>query len=167
MEGGTREAALEAGDDVKASRPWRKLLGVVVLLAAVLFPALISLALRETSYRGGETTNDTYYHIAMADLGPKVFLARTFPYLTISSWTDDFADKELGYHVCLWLLRQFERLAGLDTGQPFRLAALLSCFMLFGGMVLAGVRMRIPPPALLLATCGSVCLSTHSSSAPP
>lgn len=135
---------------------WLKL---SVFVLAALIPAAVVLGFRQGIYPSGETTNDSYYHVAMADLGPSTFLAKQFPYLTLSIWNQEFSDKELGFHAYLWVVRSAERLLGLDMEPPFHFADFFVCLLAFGGMAFACWRMRVHPLVTLLAVTGSAVLT--------
>ena len=68
---------------------------------------------------GGETANDAYYHIAMAERGPAVFCAKKFPSLELSVWRNHFADKELLYHFVLCGLVKVQNFFGRAIQAPF------------------------------------------------
>ena len=51
----------------------------------------------------GENEVDSFYHVRIALEGWRVYAAQTFPVLTLSTWTECFADKELLFHILLFL----------------------------------------------------------------
>ena len=79
------------------------------------------LAFVRISAFNAENSVDAYYHIAIADQGPQVYMAKEFPALTSSSWTKAYCDKELAYHLILSCIRRFGFLAGLSPAPPFQL----------------------------------------------
>ncbi|MCK5804900.1 MAG: hypothetical protein KAI66_18830 [Lentisphaeria bacterium] len=88
-------------------------------------PLLLLAAMRSTIPAGHENSQDCFYHVTMADMGPGYFLARTMPHMTLSLWSTAFSDKEALFHVYLWGVRSVERAIGLATGPPFMLDWLL------------------------------------------
>lgn len=72
-----------------------------------------------------ENSSDCYYHAAMALLGPEYFADKTFPHLTMSVWSNQFSDKELGYHFVLWAIFRCGELIGFTGDPPFHLPALV------------------------------------------
>ena len=75
------------------------LCGVLLGLAAVA-------AFRFAFFLDGEHSQDEFYHVRIALEGWKVFAAKTFPNMILSSWSECFADKELLFHLILgWVQR--------------------------------------------------------------
>ncbi|MBN1863806.1 MAG: hypothetical protein JW808_02775, partial [Victivallales bacterium] len=95
---------------------------------------LLMLIVRELAFEA-ENSVDCYYHIAMADMGPSVYMGKEFPFLAMSSWTDSFSDKELVYHLLLTVLRSYQRLLGLPMGPPFNFTALFFTALLTASFV--------------------------------
>ena len=139
----------------------RNFLLLAAFILAALIPSFIVIGVRQAIYPVGESTNDSYYHIAMADMGPATFLAKKFPYLTISTWTDNFSDKELGYHLYLWVVRSVQRILGLDMKPPFHFASFFSCLLAFGGFSFACWRMKTHPITVILASTTVAVLSAQ------
>ena len=97
----------------------------------------------------GETANDAYYHIAMAERGPSVFCARKFPALDLSVWRDTFADKELLYHFLLYGLVRVEKLFTAEIHAPFHFPAMVFIGLLLASLLFAMKRMGVSPPLYL------------------
>lgn len=103
----------------------------------------------------GEPDPDSYFHAQLAELGPRCFTAKTFPYLTQSVWCETFSDKELGYHYILWGLFRLRTWVGLDNLPPFHFHAVFFCSLLILMMVLLLERLKVTPMwvyTLLLVT---------------
>ncbi|NMA43439.1 MAG: hypothetical protein GX946_08660 [Oligosphaeraceae bacterium] len=99
---------------------------------AVLLPLLILYVFRaKIVCTDGETDPDAFYHAKLAEQGPSVFLAKTFPALTMSVWQDNFSDKELGFHFILWGLHRIRTAFGWHTNAPFHYYAIFfqSCLL--------------------------------------
>ena len=94
-------------------------------MIAFVIPMLWMAMVRFQEMRDGESANDAYYHVAMAEQGPSVFCAKKFPALQLSVWRDTFADKELLYHFLLSGLVKVQRLAGGVRQAPFHFPALV------------------------------------------
>jgi hypothetical protein len=108
---------------IPASR--RALLGAASLALAIVLPFIWLCAARALTFGSGESEMDCYYHAALADKGPGAFTAKKFPWLTMSVWEDNFADKEMLWHAALWLMRKAQSAAGMSMGPPFHVPALL------------------------------------------
>ncbi len=142
-----------------SAKRWRLALAIALFALAALVPSLIILGFRAGTYPVGESTNDSYYHIAISDMGPSTFLAKQFPYLTLSTWNESFSDKELGFHIYLWAVRGLERALGLDMGPPFHFVALFACLLAFGGFAFACWRMGTSPLTTLFASSALAVIS--------
>lgn len=122
---------------------------------AVLLPFIVLAVVRMAGLRTGENSYDCFYHIRMADLGPSVYLARTFPPTHLSMWSEHFSDKELLFHVFLSVVRHIESLCGISDGPPFHLPGLLCMGAILVSFVLAlrglGVRRHLWVWSSLLA----------------
>lgn len=108
---------------------------ILRLITAILLPVLLLLALRIIYYcADGESDVDNFYHAAMAQQGPAVFAAKSFPATSMSVWQDTFSDKELGFHALLYACNQLGKLFGFspdalfDWGNALLLLLLLSSF---------------------------------------
>ena len=106
---------------------------------------------RTQTMRDGET-NDTYYHIAMAERGPSVFCAKKFPALELSVWRDHFADKELLYHWTLRGLLKLQELFGFPVRVPYHFPALVLIGLLCASLLFAMKRLGVAPPLYLPMT---------------
>ena len=122
------------------------------LTLAFVIPMLWMAVVRFQGMGDGETANDAFYHVAMAEEGPAVFCAKKFPPLQLSVWRDTFADKELLYHFLLSGLVKVQRLAGADGKAPFHFPALVFTALLLASLLFAMKRMDVPPPLYLPMT---------------
>ena len=95
---------------------------------AVLIPFILLLIVRVTGFKA-ENSVDAYYHIAVSDFGPSYYMSKKIPQLTLSVWSDNFSDKELGYHLILSSLRRLELRMGISTSPPFNSEALFFAFL--------------------------------------
>ena len=120
------------------------------LFLAFAIPFAWLCVLRPLVMDGGETDSDAYYHMKMAELGPSVFCAKKFPWLTMSVWNDRFADKELLFHGALWVVHEVQKLLRLPTGAPFHLQSLLLIACVLLAFIFAMRRMGVSPPFILL-----------------
>jgi len=114
------------------------------LLAAVL-PILVVWGFRAHYFQSGESTNDAYYHMYMADQGPSAIFAKKFPGLTMSTWTDSFSDKELLYHLELWAIRKAELALGASKDPPFTFPAMAFVMVAMAGFAFASWRLGASP----------------------
>ncbi|MDD3694759.1 MAG: hypothetical protein PHG44_02185 [Lentisphaeria bacterium] len=94
----------------------------------------------------GETDPDAYYHAKLAEQGPRVFLAKRFPALTLSLWQEHFSDKELGFHFLLWGLHRARSLFGWRVSAPFHYYALALQAGLLSMIALTLLYWRVPCP---------------------
>ncbi|MBQ9336873.1 MAG: hypothetical protein IJS14_06210 [Lentisphaeria bacterium] len=129
-----------------------KLFPRLFLAIAFVIPLLWMAVVRMQGMKDGETANDTYYHIAMAEQGPAVFCARKFPALQLSVWRETFADKELLYHFLLSGLVKVQQFAGGIIRAPFHFPALVFTALLLAALLFAMKRMGVPPPLYLPMT---------------
>ena len=107
---------------------------IIVVVAAILIPLSMLSILREVAF-SGENSVDCYYHVALADAGPKFYIQKTFPKLTMSAWTENFSDKELIYHFLLSLIRSYQYFLGLSLSSPFNFPALFFTGLLITAFV--------------------------------
>jgi len=130
---------------------------VAALLLAVLLPFVWLAAVRVVSVASGENSQDCFYHVTMADLGPAHCMARAFPHMTMSLWTDRFSDKELLFHLILSGLRSWQGLLGLASDAPFHFCTLFFTFGMLAAFVYAahtlGVRHVYVFSAVLALLC--------------
>ena len=132
-------------------RPGRRCTRIFLLLA-FLIPFAWLCVLRPLVMDGGETDSDAYYHMKMAELGPSVFGAKKFPWLTMSVWNDRFADKELLFHGALWIVCGIRDMLGLPDGAPFHFQSLLLIACVLLAFIFAMRRMGVSPPFIMLFT---------------
>ena len=122
------------------------------LIPAWVIPMLWLSLTRINGMLDGETANDTYYHIGMAERGPAVFCAKKFPALELSVWRDTFADKELLYHFALWGWVNVQKFLGGAVRAPFHFPALIFLGLLTASLLFAMKRMGVSPPLYLPMT---------------
>jgi len=122
------------------------------LLLAWLIPMAWMGVIRLEGMPDGETANDAYYHIAMAERGPAVFCARKFPALDLSVWRDSFADKELLYHFLLCGLVRVQKFFTGAVQAPFHFPAMVFVGLLLASLLFAMKRMGVSPPLFLPMT---------------
>lgn len=119
------------------------------LLGAFLLPFCAIMTVRIAMVRvAGETGYDALYHAGIAKMGPGTILAGEFPWLESSIWRTAFADKEMLYHLALWLIFRIQMLFGFAVEPPFFFASAFFLAFLCGSFVFAGVRFRVPPVLL-------------------
>ena len=116
-----------------------------LFLLAALVPFLWLVVVRVNSLgQAGEVSIDSYYHVEMADRFPEACIARTFPWMTMSLWTDRFYDKELLFHAGLSGLRSLNRTLGLSADPPFHFPSLAFGLGLIATFTLFGIALRVP-----------------------
>ncbi len=116
------------------------------LAAALVLPLILLGLFRVTMVcKSGENSMDSYYHAAMAELGPQYFTAKKFPHLTMSTWTNNFSDKELGYHLLLWGIFRGQEAVNGPVESPFHFPALVMMFLLIATFVLVCYGFGIGP----------------------
>lgn len=104
---------------------------ILQIIMAVLLPLIFLAILRCSTLSSGEPCVDAYYHIALADTGPSFFMGRVFPHMTMSTWENNFSDKELVYHLILSGLRSWSGFLGFSTEAPFNFPTLFfACILL-------------------------------------
>lgn len=106
----------------------------IAVVIAIVIPLLMLQIIREAAFEA-ENSVDCYYHIALADLGPSVYLGKKFPMLTMSSWTEKFSDKEMIYHLVLTVLRSYQRVLNLPLDPPFHFPALFFIGLMLSAFV--------------------------------
>lgn len=119
------------------------------LALAFLIPFVWLCVIRPPCMGNGEISADAYYHVAMAELGPSVFCAKTFPWLELSVWRDTFADKELLYHFALWGIVRTQEFLGLNTDAPFHLPAVVFMGISLLAFLYTMKRLGVSPPLIL------------------
>ncbi len=109
---------------------------------------LLFLILRFAFCSEGEGSVDCFYHIRIGLEGWRVFAAKTFPTLILSSWTECFADKELLFHLLVGGVQRFSLFLGLPEF-PFHLPGLFFPALVLIAFTLTGIHFRIRGLALL------------------
>jgi hypothetical protein len=128
------------------------------LLIAILIPYLWLAAVRLVSLdEGGETSADSYFHVGMADVFPEGCVAKTFPWMSLSLWTDRYYDKELLFHGILSVCRTYTHVLGLPLGPPFHVPALMFDLALIATFAMAAWSMRIPRIYFFVAALVVLC----------
>ena len=123
------------------------------LLGAFLLPFCVIMITRIAMIRTtGEAGYDALYHAGIAKLGPGTIMAGEFPWLESSIWKTAFADKEMLYHLALWLIFRIQMLFGFAVEPPFFFASAFFLAFLCGSFVFAGVRFRVPPALLFVGS---------------
>ncbi len=97
------------------------------IISAIILPVLLISFIRIAGF-SAENSVDCYYHVAMADMGPSVYMSKEFPQLTMSTWTTGFSDKELGYHLILSVVRNLKCLSNFDMSSPFTFEGLFFAY---------------------------------------
>ena len=124
----------------------------IFLILAFVIPLMWLAFVRIQGMPDGETANDAYYHIAMAERGPAVFTAKKFPALELSVWRDTFADKELLYHFMLCGLVRIQKLFVSELHAPFHFPAFVFITVLLVSLLFAMKRFGVAPPLYLPMT---------------
>ena len=122
------------------------------LVLAFVIPMLWLVFVRMEGMPDGESANDAYYHIAMAERGPAVFTAKKFPALELSVWRDHFADKELLYHFMLCGLVRLQKIFVPVLHAPFHFPAFVFITLLILSLLFAMKRLGVSPPLYLPMT---------------
>ena len=137
-----------------------KLRDRLFILASFLLPFCVIMIVRIATIRTtGEIGYDALYHAGMAKLGPSAILSKEFPWLETSIWKTAFADKEMLYHLALWLIFRIQALFGVSVCPPFHFAAAVFLAFLCGSFVFAGIRFRVPPVLLCAGALFFVLIS--------
>ena len=130
------------------------------LLASFLLPFCTIMFIRMAMIRTtGEVGYDALYHAGIAKLGPSAILAGEFPWLDSSIWKTAFADKEMLYHLALWLIFRIQTFFGFSVEPPFFFASAFFLAFLCGSFVFAGIRFRVPPALLCAGSLFFVLIS--------
>lgn len=111
-------------------------------IAGIFLGMLGLISFRYAFFFDGDFSPDAYYHVRIALEGWKVFAAKTFPHLILSSWNECFADKELLFH---WILGGIQSLC-LALGFPefpFHVPNAFFVLILLIAFAWAGIRYRI------------------------
>jgi hypothetical protein len=100
----------------------------IELISAIIIPLLLVTFIRAAGF-SEENSLDCYYHIKIADAGPSCYMSKQFPKLTMSTWSERFSDKELGYHLLLSTVRKIKSFLSADMSPPFDLEALFFAYL--------------------------------------
>ncbi len=128
----------------------------IFLICAIVLPALYWGMIRAVfTPQGHETSEDAFWHVAA---GQRIFsemTAKKFP-LTLSIWRDNYADKELLFHVLLKAYGGIKNLFDSPLVPPFNGASFAFMLLFFAMFVTAAHSLGIAPPKVLLASllCG-------------
>ncbi len=112
-------------------------------IIAVCLPLVMLALLRMGALSDGETCHDVYYHVGMANLGPRSIVARQFPHVTMSLWEHNFANKELLFHLLLWGLRGVQTGLGGSPAPPFHLPMFVLVFGVLAAFVWTAQRLGV------------------------
>ncbi len=126
--------------DSEAAKKRRRIL---FMAGSVLLPFVWMLFLRVISFGNGENSLDCFYHFRISELGPSVFLSGEFPALQLSVWKDSFADKELLFHVFLWIVTGIRKLFCEIPSLPFHFEYFPFLLALLAAFVFAARRMDV------------------------
>ena len=131
------------------------------LALAFIIPLLWLGAVRFFGMPDGETANDAYYHVAIAERGPSVFCAKKFPALELSVWRDTFADKELLYHFALCGLVNVQKFLGIPVHAPFHFPAVFFLILLIASLLFVMKKTGVAPPLYLPMTMLALAVSPN------
>lgn len=124
--------------------------------AGVLIAFAFLILLRLTFAGNGENEVDCFYHVRIAMEGWNVFASQTFPAMTLSTWSECFADKELLFHLLLGWVQNTVLALGLPE-MPFHIPNLFFLLLILQAFALAGIRYRIRGLCLLIPFLFCVC----------
>lgn len=124
----------------------------------VLIPVLLLISLRCLIPDGRENSTDVYWHIHAADRSFSEMTAKEYP-ITLSIWRDQFADKELLFHVLLKGYTGIKHLFHSPINPPFTGASLLLLTLFFAAFVYAEAKAGIPNKMIWLCTVGVALFS--------
>ena len=99
---------------------------------------------------GYEYEPDCFFHARIVEDGPSVFFARQFPWLTHSTWTEHFSDKELLFHLFLWGVTRIGKLLGATNEYPFHYQVMCLDALLLAAFAVLLFRNRVKHPWLYL-----------------
>ena len=105
-------------------------------LFAFLLPLTLIALFRVFTFTVGDNSQDAYYHMRIAAEGPSVFMAKQFPNLTMSIWQEQFSDKEMLFHIILWILSIIPGLSAFSEYAPFSVYATVVSGLLLLSFVL-------------------------------
>jgi len=109
---------------------------LLTIVPAIILPLLLVSFIRIAGF-SAENSVDCYYHVQMADMGPATYMSKEFPFLTMSTWTDGFSNKELGFHLILSGIRGLKNLINADMGPPFDFESIIFAYFAILGFVFA------------------------------
>lgn len=124
------------------------LVGVLLSLSAIFGKRLHLLALSGEADLGA----DAFYHVKIAELGPRAYLGTTFPAMYASTWTTNFYDKELGFHLLLSLVTTVKKAIGFPARAPFHVEAALLLGIALIGFLYCTRRLQYSAPQYLALT---------------
>ena len=104
----------------------------------------------------GENEYDSFYHVRIAMEGWRVYAAKTFPTLILSTWTECFADKELLFHILLGWVQNAVLALGLPEF-PFHIPNLFFLFLMVSAFAVAGMRYRVRGLCLCIPFLFCIC----------
>jgi hypothetical protein len=100
---------------------------VILLIASTLISFALLIFLRISNvYPGADYGVDVYYHVKAGDLFPYFATTKVFPWTEMSVWKTHFYDKELGFHLIIYILRHIAALLGISSQAPFNFVSI--CF---------------------------------------
>ena len=120
----------------------------------VLIPVLVLISLRCFLPANCENSTDVYWHIHASDRSFSDMIAKKYP-ITLSIWRDNFADKELLFHVLLKGYTGIKHLLKTPLAPPFTGASMLLLILFFSAFVFAAGRAGIPDKMLWICSCGT------------
>ncbi|MBE6404529.1 MAG: hypothetical protein E7040_00745 [Lentisphaerae bacterium] len=124
----------------------------------VLVPVILLISLRCLIPDGRENSTDVYWHIHAADRSFSEMTAKEYP-ITLSIWRNQFADKELLFHVLLKGYTGIKHFFNSPVVPPFTGASLLLLLLFFSAFVYAAVKAGISNKMLWLCTLGVALFS--------
>ncbi len=119
----------------------KKYLEIPVVLG-ILLGMLGLISFRYAFFFDGEFSPDDFYHVRIALEGWKVFTAKTFPGLILSSWNECFADKELLFHLLLGWIQNTSIALGIPE-MPFHVPNAFFVLLLLSAFAYAGMRYHV------------------------
>ena len=131
------------------------------LALAFIIPLLWLVTVRFFGMPDGETANDAYYHVAIAERGPSVFCAKKFPALELSVWRDTFSDKELLYHFLLYGLINIQKSLGFPVHAPFHFPAVFFLMLQLVSLLFVMKKTGVAPPLYLPMTLLALAISPN------
>jgi hypothetical protein len=100
---------------------------ILFLIISTLISFVLLIFLRVSNvYSGADYGVDVYYHIKAGDMFPFFATTKVFPWTEMSIWKTHFYDKELGFHLIIYILRHIGSFLGISSQAPFNFVNL--CF---------------------------------------